>query len=481
MSRQLPPFERLPKADLPGQAEAPKRRYNPLLVFGIPVFCVFAMYLSLVVVSQLDDAFRPGNEFGLGFASTLPLVEDSKNPESADIEERINIVILGLDIRRDEPDDLPARTDSIMVLTIDPFAKTSGVLSIPRDLWVEIPDGFGGYVKNRINVAFELGEHTYLNYPGGGGGLVKDTIAHNFDIPIDNYIVLNFNNFIELIDELGGIDIHVPSYAYDAAYNDCNACPYYPVEFFAGEQHMDGVTALAYARIRKSDNDFRRIERQQLVVRATASKATSLGTILSNPLGIYRQFKDSIDTDIRSSLLPGLAELAGQVEFDSAPLVSLAPATVGCGAACGGAAALLWDAVAVKELQAQVFTDGRLQKEGALVSVKNGTLTPDLASEFATFLSKQGMPSSKIAVDETFNGILTEETAIYDLGGKDYTARKLADWLQIPYSRILSGDDARAAPFVSGAGSTDVIVVLGSDAEVPGAAAGVAQIETAGG
>ncbi|MCH8955164.1 LCP family protein, partial [candidate division KSB1 bacterium] len=60
---------------------------------------------------------------------------------------------------------------------------------------------------------------------------------------IDYYIVLNFNNFIELIDELGGIDVDVPSYARDVAYNDCNGCPYYPVEFFAGLQHMDGETA----------------------------------------------------------------------------------------------------------------------------------------------------------------------------------------------------------------------------------------------
>jgi hypothetical protein len=192
----------------------------------------------------------------------------------------------------------------------------------------------------------------------------------------------------------------------------------------AGEEHMDGVRALAYARIRKSDNDFRRIERQQLVVRATANKATSLGTILTNPIGIYRQFQDSIDTDIPSSQLPNLAELAGQIDLDTAPLVSLASATIDCAESCFGAAALLWDAVAVKDLQAQVFTDGRLQKEGAVVSVKNGTPTPDLAAGFATFLSKQGMPSSKIAVDELFDGNLADETAIYDLGGKDYTARK---------------------------------------------------------
>jgi LCP family protein required for cell wall assembly len=437
-----------------------------------------------VVVTQLDDTFRQGNEFGIGFLATLPGVEDSENPESANIEERINIVILGLDLRRNEPDDQAARTDSVMILTIDPFAKTSGVFSIPRDTWVEIPDGFGGFIMNRINVAFELGEHTYLDYDGGGAGLVKDTIEHNFGIPIDNYIVLNFNNFIELIDELGGIDVDVPSYAYDAAYNDCNFCPYYPVEFFAGLQHMDGETALAYARIRKSDNDFRRIERQQLVVRATAKKASSLGTILSNPIGIYGQFKDSIDTDISEFLIPNLAQLAQQVNLDTAPMVSMEPATYNCVNICGGAAALQWDPVKAKELQNQVFTDGRLQKEGALVSVKNGTVTPDLAGEFATFLSQQGMQSSRIAVDEYFGGALTDATTIYDLSGKDYTARKLADWLHLPYARILTADDVGLEQFVDELVTTDVIVVLGADVDFSNAAtnsAGLSQIATAGG
>ena len=129
-----------------------------------------------------------------------------------------------------------------------------------------------------------MGEYTYKDYPGGGAGLVKDTIEHNFNIPIDYYVLLNFNNFIELIDELGGIDIDVPEYAYDPAYNDCNDCYYYPVEFLEGPEHMVGERALAYARIRASDNDFKRIERQQLVVKATARKAADLGTVFTNAL-----------------------------------------------------------------------------------------------------------------------------------------------------------------------------------------------------
>jgi LCP family protein required for cell wall assembly len=91
-----------------------------------------------------------------------------------------------------------------------------------------------------------------------------EAVEHNFDIPIDYYAVLNFNNFIEIVDELGGIDVDVPAYIYDGAYNDCLYCPYYPVEFEAGPEHMDGETALTYARLRHADNDFKRMNASSL-------------------------------------------------------------------------------------------------------------------------------------------------------------------------------------------------------------------------
>ena len=188
---------------------------------GIAAFGLLTFYLALVVATQVDGYLLPGRQLNLGVPEVIPGVE-LDTPEHASIEERINIVVLGLDQRRDEPDDTPARTDSVMILTMDPFSKTGGAFSIPRDTWLDIPDGYGGYITDRINVAYEMGEYNYDDYPGGGAGLVKDTIEHNFNIPIDYYVLLNFNNFIELIDELGGIEIDVPEYAYDPAYNDCN-------------------------------------------------------------------------------------------------------------------------------------------------------------------------------------------------------------------------------------------------------------------
>lgn len=491
--RDLPEFERLPRPRLPDPRAAsvhaaPRRRFNRFLVLGIPIFAMVSLYASLVVVTALDDVFLPGNELGIGPFAYIPGVENNKNPEFASEEERINVVVLGLDLRRDEPDSQAARTDSVMILTIDPFSKVAGVFSIPRDTWVEIPDGYGGYTMNRINVAYELGEYSYQDYPGGGAGLVKDTIKHNFGIDIDNYVVLNFNNFIDLIDELGGIEVNVPEYAYDFAYNDCNACPYYPVEFFPGPQHMDGETALAYARIRKSDNDFKRMERQQIVLRAVAKKAASLDSVLSNPINLYREYKSSVRTDISEFKVPGLAALMRQIDLDNVPMVSMAPATYACPATeCGGAAALLWDQLKVEELKNQVFSPeaaNPVVREFAIVSVKNGTLTPDLASEFAQFLSAEGIPSTQITIDEYYDGLLANETAIYDLSGKNLTSRQLADWLGVPYSRIHSADHPDSGRFIDEAGTTDVVVVLGADADVPGSAASnsvLPETETAGG
>jgi len=444
---------------------------NPLIIFGIAIFGVLAFYMSLVVVSQASGIFFPGNEPDLGVLSVVPGVKSNEAPEVVTPEDRINILFLGLDQRRDEPDDQPYRTDSVLVLTMDPHNKTAGVFSIPRDTWVEIPDGAGGYYEDRINVVYENGEYQY-DYDDGGAGLIKETIEHNFDIPIDYYVLLNFNNFIELIDELGGIEVDVPEYAYDSAYNDCNECRYYEVEFLPGPEHMDGPRALAYARIRKSDNDFKRIERQQVVIQATAQRAMDLGTVLPNALDLYKRYKDSVRTDISDSKIPGLALLAQQIGTQNIRMVSMAEATFPCGPSCGGAAVLLWNEAKVEELKARVFSDSSvlttLEGEAATVEVLNGTETPELAGEFASFLKTQGIPSDQILIDEYAGGELTGTTLIFDRSGKVFTVQKLAEWLDLPAARVKTIPDSDIQRFLDAAPGSDVVVVLGDDLHFPG-------------
>jgi LCP family protein required for cell wall assembly len=460
LSKELPPFER-PDGRTDEAVATPHGRFNLPVLSTIVVFGLLMFYVSLVVATQVDGILWPGRQLNTGLPEVIPGIE-MNTPDHANINERINIVMLGLDIRRDEPDDMPARTDSVMILTMDPFSKRGGAFSIPRDTWVEIPDGYGGYINDRINVVYELGEYTYKDYDGGGAGLVKDTIEHNFDIPIDNYVVLNFNNFIELIDELGGIEIDVPEYAYDPSYSDCNSCYTYPVEFLEGPEEMEGERALAYARIRASDNDFKRIERQQLVLRAVSKKAADLGTVFSNPVNLYKKYDNAVKTDISEFQIPGLADLARQVGPDNIRTVSMADATYPCDY-CPGAV-LLFNEAKMKKLRDQVFSQFPTEDDGATVQILNGTEVPDLAAYLASLLRGQGITSNRVSTDELKDGPLYDRTIIVDVDGKAQTVNKLAEWLKLPASRIEKTADPETEEFIDT--DADVIVVLGADVDL---------------
>jgi len=443
--------------------------FNVPLIVGIFAFSMLSLYAFAAMATQIDDDLLPGNELRIPIVQALPGVDGGSDKDSAEtIDERINILLLGLDQRLDDASDEPYRTDSVVIFTIDPFAKTAGAFSIPRDTLVDIPDGDGGiFTKNRINVVYEMGEYTTLSgYPGGGAQLAMDTIDLNFGIPIDFYVVMNWASFIEIIDELGGIDVNIKRYAYDPAYADCSFCSnVYPVEFVPGTEHMDGQRALAYARIRKSDDDFKRIERQQDVMQAVAHKALSLNLFdVGKARSLYNQYTQSVRTDIPAIKVPGLALLGTQVGLDNLRTVSAAGATYPCN--CGPAAVLSWDPVKFEELKAQVFSDSILSQEYARVEVLNGTVVPDLAGDFAGILRGKGISSEQILIDEYADGNLYDTTIVIDVNDNaDHTAGKLAEWLGLPDGRVISGSDARAADFLDT--SAGVVVVLGADVRLP--------------
>ncbi|NDJ61546.1 MAG: hypothetical protein GYB67_10505 [Chloroflexi bacterium] len=178
--------------------------------------------------------------------------------EPWDGSSRLNLLMLGLD-RRPGETGLSYRTDTIMLVSIDPATDSMAILSIPRDLYVTIP----GYNQaHRVNSALLLGE---LELPGYGPGLAMQTIQSNFGVPLHEYVVADFQAFITLIDALGGIEIDVPYSINDYNFPDMNY-GYDPLIIERGPQVMDGYTALRYARTRHSDDDFQRARRQQLVL-----------------------------------------------------------------------------------------------------------------------------------------------------------------------------------------------------------------------
>jgi len=444
-----------------GERGRGRGQWSPLLIFGIALFAAATFYFALVVATQADKFFLPGNEINLPVS--LPGV-DNGQPEAASIEERINILVMGLDRRVDEPKGNPTRTDTMFVVTVDPFSKTAGVFSIPRDLWVEIPDGEGGYFKERINVAYEYGP--LRNYPGGGPGLAIDTVEHNFDMKIDHYVVLDFVGFMELVDEVGGIDVDVKEAIWDPSYCNTTDCSdFTQVYFEPGLQHMDGELALQYVRIRYGSGDLDRIERQQDVIRATLDAALSAEMLIPNrAVSMYNKFRDAVDTDVSAFKVPGLALLAQDIPPENIVNISLASAVQGGFA--GDAAVLfpLWDQVEV--LKAQLFFDGELRSEAAFVEVQNGTQTPGLATSVMDYLTKQGFPETDLTIANATDGIDHQQTLIYDLAGKPYTAKKLATWLGLPASSVQEvRADTASVPVPESA--ADIVVVLGTDARVP--------------
>ena len=162
----------------------------------------------------------------------------------------------------------------MILVTVDPGTKTAGMLSIPPDLLVPIP----GHSENRINVAHFLGERD--KYPGGGPALAKKTVQYTLGIPVQYYVRINFEGFEKLIDAIGGIQVEVKSAIHDEKYPD-NNYGYMTVDIPAGLQHMDGKTALQYARARHGSSDFSRARRQQQVLRAVRDKVLSLNIPLT--------------------------------------------------------------------------------------------------------------------------------------------------------------------------------------------------------
>ena len=185
--------------------------------------------------------------------------------------DHINVLVLGVDTREAEGDQ---NADVIMIARIDFKNNEVRVVSIPRDLQVEVP----GHGPSKINGAYNIGVKEEPDNKVAGVLMMRDTIEYNFGVPIDEFVLVDFQGFEKVIDSVGGITVNVPERIEDDAY---------PTEDFGtttliieeGRQHMDGETALAYARTRHQDNDDKRRERQMLVLRALLDKGQSLGSV----------------------------------------------------------------------------------------------------------------------------------------------------------------------------------------------------------
>lgn len=224
-------------------------------------------------------------------------------------EGRVNILLMGIDRRPGEA--FISRTDSMMIVSIDPLNETASILSIPRDLYVLIP----GHGRDRINTAFVYGSAG--NNPLGGAALAMQTVEYNLGVPINHYVLVDFSAVINGIDALGGIDVDVPFTINDPTYPDMNY-GFDPLFIPAGLQHMDGITALKYARTRHVDNDFGRAQRQQQVILAARQKALALGvpSMIARAPTLYQQLENGIRTDLSLDQIVRLASVASDISSE---------------------------------------------------------------------------------------------------------------------------------------------------------------------
>jgi LCP family protein required for cell wall assembly len=209
---------------------------------------------------------------------------------------RTNILVLGLDRRPDQ--GYVVRSDVLMLVTAYPPGPRLALLSIPRDLYVDIP----GRSQARINTAHFWGED---ERPGGGPALAMEAVTANFGVPVDGYVRLDFEGFRAVVDAVGGIDIVVEKGIVDNVYptEDYGTRR---IEIPAGPQHMDGETALRYVRSRHGSSDFDRAARQQQVLIALARRLASPGNWVRLP-AVGWAIIENVDTDVGPG---GLIQLA---------------------------------------------------------------------------------------------------------------------------------------------------------------------------
>lgn len=375
----------------------------------------------------------------------------------------INILLLGTDARPSDGDS--ARTDSIILLSINPETHTVGLISMPRDLWVPIPHYD---LTTKLNLAYIIGEEE--NYPGGGPQLAMDTVSTFIGRPIDYYGRINFDGFIKIIDQIGGIDIVVPKTIHDEEYPTED----YGVETFhldAGLQHLDGETALKYARTRNNDDDYERARRQQLVIQASIDRVMSKGmlpSLLPKIPSFIQTLRSSIDTNIRTSMIYDLAQDTRDGSLNIVRQLVLDKSYGKETYTEGGAWILLPDREKTRLALEEFFsvvqappTDGiiRSRTDDAnwiRVEVLNGTGQPRVAALTRELLQDEGW--HVVSIDDADRSDYTN-TLIVNYGAETELVDEIGDTLglnDLPSLRLGSLKNSKTTPI-------DVRIVVGRD------------------
>lgn len=371
---------------------------------------------------------------------------------------RFTVLLMGIDQREGEQG--PFRTDTMILMSIDPVRKTAGVISIPRDLWVSIP----GFQSNRINTANSQGDAA--GYPGGGPALAAATVELNLGIPVDNYVLINFEVFTEVVESLApnGIEVCPQALIEDNGYPD-GSFGIMSIRFEAGCQRLNAERLLQYARTRHGNSDFDRARRQQEVLAAFREEILNAGGLV-NIIGqlptLWSEVSSNVQTNLTFEQILSLAQLAQEIPRENIQFGVIDNLYVDLAQTNTGDQVLIPRQSGINFLLQQVFNPvgdlslselrARAEAENAEIVVFNNTETQGLAGLTRDWLTSQGVAIVNVGnVQQPTN----TPTLIRDYTGKIWTARYLAALMGLSPDRVQPGAD--------GATTADVMVVAGSD------------------
>jgi LCP family protein required for cell wall assembly len=269
-----------------------------IAMHGLPAF-----YAAKAIDTLGSVALEGGGRlFDDGAGGGTDITEPSVQPELED-GERLTVLLVGVDFAPGRTANL---TDTMLVATLDPVTGRAAMISVPRDLY-GVPLGDGRVYNAKLNSLMSDADADRATYPLGGPATLKAAISELLDTRIHYFAAIDMEGMRQVVDTLGGVDVTVQRTINDPAYRDTlTGVTGFYIE--AGRHHIDGTTALAYARSRKSEgeSDFTRAERQQQLLTAIAAQLTA-GNLLTGLPGLLDAVRDNVATDIPSSRIAAIA------------------------------------------------------------------------------------------------------------------------------------------------------------------------------
>lgn len=442
------------------------------VVAGFVLAALLTAYLTFIVTRDFVTSWEMTNLPGVSVAentpmpgasgvitdTTAPLQPFGPTPEPWDGASRVSLLIMGLDYRDWAAGEGPPRTDTMILLTLDPLSRTAGMMNIPRDMWVAIP----GFEYGKINTAYQLGEAYKL--PGGGPELAMKTVEGLIGVPIDYYAQIDFGAFIKFIDEIGGVKLDIQETIKVDLLGDNTQKKLKP-----GVQVLNGEIALAYARARNSEGgDFDRARRQQEVVMAIRNQMLrfdNLPRMIANAPVLYQELSSGVRTNLSLDQVIRLAWFAKDIPEENIKHVIIGPEQVNFFKTPDGLDALKPLPDQIRLLRDEIFTDTsatlsplaslpsveQMKAEGAKVRILNGSSAPGLAATTMDYLKAQGVN----VVDTGNADSLYTVTDVYDYTGKPYTLKFLLELMGLNPNRIFSRYDPTSP--------VDIVIIVGQD------------------